>query len=151
MANDEHQINPKTMGANLTLLEQTLIDNARTHQEALAAFYPLHQAGQSDEDAHAEYLKHSGALSGLLMLTQHQSGLGQEAAIQLREIEAEDMATFKKHFPVSAKEIQLADASTTANIVDQASTHIFIGELPDDPQFVKSFLASFEALGSKSE
>lgn len=87
----------------LTLLEQSLIDNARTHQEALAAHYPKHQAGQSNDDDHSEYLLHSGALTELVSLTHHDSGLSEEAAEQLRQIEAEDVATFKLHFPVEAK------------------------------------------------
>jgi hypothetical protein len=86
----------------LTLLEQSLIDNARTHQEALAAHYPKHQAGQSNDDDHSEYLKHSGALTDLVSLTHHHRGLSEEAAEQLRQIEAEDVATFKLHFPVEA-------------------------------------------------
>nr|WP_314878126.1 hypothetical protein [uncultured Pseudomonas sp.] len=86
----------------ITPLEQTLIDNARSHQEALAAHYPKHQAGQSNEDDHSEYLKHSGALTDLVSLTHHNSGLSAEAAEQLRQIEAEDVEAFKLHFPVEA-------------------------------------------------
>ncbi|MCO8310904.1 hypothetical protein [Pseudomonas mandelii] len=86
----------------LTLLEQSLIDNARTHQEALAAHYPKHQAGQSNDDDHSEYLMHSGALTDLVSLTHHKSGLSEEASEQMRQIEAENIATFKLHFPVEA-------------------------------------------------
>ena len=86
----------------ITPLEQSLIDNARTHQEALAAHYPKHQAGQTNDDDDSEYLKHSGALTDLVSLTYHDSGLSEEAAEQLRQIEAEDVATFKLHFPVES-------------------------------------------------
>lgn len=102
----------------MTLLEQSLIDNARGHQEALATYYPKHQAGQSDGDAHAEYLKHSGALTDLVSLTHHDSGLSPVAAEQLREIEAQDVATFKLHFPVNP--------ATAESIVEQASSHVFL-------------------------
>jgi len=53
----------------LTLLEKTLIDNARTHQEVLANYYPKYQARKSVGDDHTEYLKHSGALTDLVSLT----------------------------------------------------------------------------------
>ncbi|PWD02046.1 hypothetical protein [Pseudomonas amygdali] len=84
----------------ITPLEQTLIDNARSHQESLAAYYPKHQAGPFNEDDHADYLKHSGALTDLVSLTHFNSGLSYEAAEQLRQVEAEDVATFRQHFPV---------------------------------------------------
>jgi len=84
----------------MTLLEQSLIDSARSHQEALAAHYPKHQAGQSNDDDHSEYLKHAHALTELVSLTHHKSGLGPEAAEQLRMIEDESAATFRLHFPV---------------------------------------------------
>ena len=51
----------------LTLLEKTLIDNARTHQEVLANYYPKYQARKSVGDDHTEYLKHSGALTDLVV------------------------------------------------------------------------------------
>lgn len=92
----------------ITPLEQTLIDNARAHQEALAAHYPKHQAGQSNNEDHAEYLKHSGALTDLVSLTHFKSGLSDEAAEQLRQIEDEDVATFKQHFPVVPREVERA-------------------------------------------
>lgn len=84
----------------ITLLEQTLIDNARSHQEALAAHYPKYQAGQYKEADHEEYLKHSGALTDLVSLAHHHSGLSNEAAEQLRRIESEDISTFRRHVPV---------------------------------------------------
>ena len=102
----------------LTLLEKTLIDNARTHQEALANYYPKYQARKSEGDDHTEYLKHSGALTDLVSLTHHDSGLSAIAAELLREVEAQDMAVFKLHFPV--------DSGTTESINEQASTQIFI-------------------------
>ncbi|WP_421526831.1 hypothetical protein [Pseudomonas brenneri] len=102
----------------MTKLERTLIDNAKTHQEALAAYYPKYQAKQSSSDEHAEYLNHSHALTELVSLAQHDSGLSLEAAEQLRMIEDEDAATFRQHFPV--------DAATAEIIVSQASTHIFL-------------------------
>lgn len=84
----------------ITPLEQTLIDNARSHQEALAAHYPKYQAGQYTEDDHEEYLKHSGALTDLVSLAHRRSGLSNEAAEQLRQIEDEDISTFRLHVPV---------------------------------------------------
>lgn len=102
----------------ITPLEQTLIDNARSHQEALAAYYPKHQAGPFNEDDHADYLKRSGALSDLLALAHSKSGLCDEAAEQLREVEAEDAATFRQHFPV--------ETVAAENIVNQATTNVFL-------------------------
>lgn len=102
----------------ITPLEQTLIDQARAHQEALAAYYPKYQAGPFNEDNHADYLKHSGALTGLLELAHSKSGLSDQAAEQLRQVEVEDAATFRLHFPV--------ETATTDNIVAQASTHVFL-------------------------
>ncbi|HBO2102333.1 hypothetical protein [Pseudomonas aeruginosa] len=90
----------------ITPLEQTLIDHARSHQEALAAYYPKHQAGPFNEDDHAEYLKHSGALTDLVSLTHFKSGLSNEAAEQLRQVDAEDKATFRLHFPIEAKQVE---------------------------------------------
>ncbi|MDU8539837.1 hypothetical protein RYA94_23175 [Pseudomonas syringae pv. actinidiae] len=87
----------------ITPLEQSLIDNARAHQKALAAYYPQHQTEPFNEDAHSDYLKHSGALTELVSLAQHKSGLGLQAAERLREIEAEDIAAFQLHFPVEAR------------------------------------------------
>jgi len=51
-------------------------------------------------------------------LTHHDSGLSAIAAELLREVEAQDMAVFKLHFPV--------DSGTTESIDEQASTLIFI-------------------------
>lgn len=99
-------------------MEKTLIDNARTHQEVLANYYPKYRARKSVGDDHTEYLKHSGALTDLVSLTHHDSGLSAIAAELLREVEAQDMAVFKLHFPI--------DSGTTECIEAQASTQIFI-------------------------
>ncbi|MDQ0655138.1 hypothetical protein [Pseudomonas cedrina] len=96
----------------ITPLEQTLIDNARSHQESLAAYYPKHEAGPFNEDDHADYLKHSGALTDLVSLTHFNSGLSNEAAEQLRQVEAEDASTFRQHFPV--------ETPTADSMVNQA-------------------------------
>ncbi|OAS07781.1 hypothetical protein AYO08_10680 [Pseudomonas putida] len=112
----------------ITPLEQTLIENARAHQEALADHYPKHQAGQSTEEDHEEYLKHSGALTDLVSLVHHNSGLSIEAAEQLREIEAEDIATFKLHFPVEAPpqnvEFRFQDGHTESVDISKVE-HVF--------------------------
>ncbi|MEW5512010.1 hypothetical protein ABGT16_05255 [Pseudomonas asiatica] len=42
----------------ITLLEQTLIDQARAHHEALAAYYPKHQTDPFNEADHADFLQH---------------------------------------------------------------------------------------------
>ncbi|WP_282366381.1 hypothetical protein [Pseudomonas sp. PS02290] len=102
----------------ITPLEQTLIDNARAHQEALAAYYPKHQAGQYSEEDHSDYLMHSGALTELLALAHSKSGLSGEAAEQMNKVEAEDAATFRQHFPI--------DTAPAENIVNQATTHVFL-------------------------
>lgn len=90
----------------ITLLEQTLIDQARTHQEALAAYYPKHQAGLFNEDDHADYLKHSGALTGLLELAHSKSGLSDAAAEQMRQVETQDAVTFRLHFPIETRQVE---------------------------------------------
>lgn len=102
----------------MTMLEQSLIDNAKTHQEALAKYYPKYQARESEGDEHTEYLKHSGALTDLVSLTHHDSGLSPVAAELLREVEAQDIAAFKLHFPV--------DPAKPESIVEQASTRVFL-------------------------
>lgn len=102
----------------ITLLEQTLIDNARSHQEALAAYYPKHKAGQSDGEAHAEYLKHTGALTDLVSLAHHDSGLSRGAAEQLRKIEAQEFETFKLHFP--------ATPANAGSIIEQTTTQVIL-------------------------
>lgn len=84
----------------ITPLEKTLIDQARAHQKELAAYYPKHHAGPFNEENHADYLKHSGALTSLLELAHFKSGLSDQATEQLRQIEVEDAATFKLHFSV---------------------------------------------------
>jgi len=100
----------------IALLEQTLIDQARTHQEALAAYYPKHQAGPFSEDDHANYLQHWGALTGLLELAHSKSGLSGEAGEQLRQVEEESAATFRQHFPI--------ETPAPENAVVQASTDV---------------------------
>ena len=84
----------------LSKLEQTLIDNAKGHQEALAAYYPMHQRGQSNDEAHTQYLKHSGALTDLISLAQHESGLSVEAADELRKLDELNATTFMEYFLV---------------------------------------------------
>ena len=81
----------------ITPLEQTLIDQARAHQKARAAYYPKYQAGPVSEDDQADYLKHSGALTGLLELAHFKSGLSDQAAEQLHQVEEEDAAVFRLH------------------------------------------------------
>lgn len=98
--------------------KKTLIDRARAHQEALAAYYPKHRAGPFNQDDHADYLKHSGALTGLLELAHSKSGLCDQAAEQLRQVEVDDAATFRLHFPV--------ETASAEKIVTQASTHVFL-------------------------
>lgn len=102
----------------ITPLEQTLIDQARAHKEALAAYYPKHQAGSFNEDDHADYLKHSGALTGLLELAYSKSGLGDQAAEHLRQVEVEDAATFRQHFPI--------ETEAAGSNVNRATTQVFL-------------------------
>lgn len=83
----------------MTKLELTLINSAQRHQDALAAYYPKHQAKQSTSDEHAEYLNHSHALTELVSLAESDSGLSEEGAVRLREIRDEDAATFRQYFP----------------------------------------------------
>lgn len=105
----------------ITPLEQTLIDQARAHQEALAAYYPKHQAEPFNEDEHADYLKHSGALTSLLELAHSKSGLSDQAAEQLHQVEVEDAATFRLHFPF--------ETASGENFVAQTSTNVFLKQL----------------------
>jgi len=113
---------------NLTLLEQSLIDNARTHQEALAGYYPKQRAGLSNDDDLSEYFKHSGSLSDLVSLTHRDSGLSGEAAEQLRQIEAEDIATFKLHFPAHI-DFPFQDGHTESVDVSKADHILELGGL----------------------
>lgn len=76
---------------HLTLLEKSLINNARMHQEALSAFYPKHLVGEYSDEDHTEYLKHSGALTELVSLAHYKSGLSSEAAEQLHAINFKDI------------------------------------------------------------
>lgn len=73
----------------ITRLEQSLIDNAKAHQEALAGYYHKFNAGQFDGDI--AYWKHSGALTELVMLAHYDSGLSSEAAKRLGLIDQQDM------------------------------------------------------------
>lgn len=79
----------------ITQLEQSLIDNAKAHQKAIAS--AKHHDDADAEYLKREYLKHLGALATLVSLTHHDNGLSPEAAEQLRVIEAEFVATNKLH------------------------------------------------------
>lgn len=81
----------------ITQLEQSLIDNAKAHQKAIASAKYHADADADAEYLKREYLKHLGALATLVSLTHHDNGLSPEAAEQLRVIEAEFVATNKLH------------------------------------------------------
>lgn len=75
----------------ITRLEQSLIDNAKEHQKALAAYYPKFLVGQVNEDDHSDFWRHSGALTDLVMLSRYDSGLSPETAKDLMLIEQQDL------------------------------------------------------------
>lgn len=93
--------------------------------------YLKHQAGRSNVDDHCEYLKDSAALTDMVSLTHSESGLSQEAAEQMRAIEAVDEATFKRHFPVNAQQhgvdYRFQDGSTVSIDVSQADHALELG------------------------
>lgn len=79
-----------------TLLEKTIISNARQLQSALAAYYPRQRAGATSEDDEAEYLSNYHQLTALLILAhQVNNGMTLEAVQQLLAIEHEDAAALQ--------------------------------------------------------
>ncbi|MDF5827188.1 hypothetical protein P4233_01935 [Pseudomonas aeruginosa] len=84
------------MNTDLPQLEQTIIDIARQELAAVAAFYRKREAGIESahfDEAWSEYLARYHALSTLLVLGQlPNSGMSEEGARTLREIEAEYVA-----------------------------------------------------------
>ncbi|HCP6251636.1 TPA: hypothetical protein VDU92_002367 [Pseudomonas aeruginosa] len=84
------------MNTDLPQFEQTIIDIARQELAAVAAFYRKREAGIESahfDEAWSEYLARYHALSTLLVLGQlPNSGMSEEGARTLREIEAEYVA-----------------------------------------------------------
>lgn len=79
-----------------TLLEKTIISNARQLQSALAAYYPRQRAGATSEDDETEYLSNHHQMTALLILAhQAESGMSEEAVQQLMAIEHEDAAALR--------------------------------------------------------
>jgi hypothetical protein len=137
----------------ITPLEQTLIDQAHAHQEALAAYYPKHQDGPFNEDEHADYLKHSGALNGLLELAHCKSGLSDQAAEQLRQVEEEDAATFRLYFPVETEcaenIVAQPDIQHSEQVTPKAS-RVMVDEAHRVPQFTAEALQTVRDTRTKN-
>ncbi|NWC90499.1 hypothetical protein [Pseudomonas reactans] len=126
------------------MLEQTLIDNARGHQVALAAYYPKGEAWQPHDEAHAEYLKHSGALADLVSLSRKKSGLSPGATAQLREIEDEVRTVTQKRIILSAAD-SLVAIGCSVTVVDVESGKVFLVGSTDLEEIYNAFCESGES------
>lgn len=113
-------------------LEQTIIERARDHLNAVKAFYTKVEAGVTEDDARDEYLRDHAALYTLLEFGHmRDSGISAEGRNALLAVEDDAAAALRSHCASASPglniEVRVQNGSTGSVDVSKAEHTLILG------------------------